>query len=113
MTLIFSGFRAKINDLMDYFDALFVESASRVNLTLYAKKMTLLLGFPASQIARSKSHIVAFLHVFSPRSTKTFFPIRALFGATSAREWTGLAVLIAHVSFSQQISWSGTFCALV
>ena len=55
-----------------------------------------LFGLLASRMARSESYIVAFLHVFSPGSTKTFFPIRALFSAAAAGEWTGLAVLIAH-----------------
>jgi len=58
--------------------------------------LTPLWGFPAGRMASSKSHIVAFLHIFSPGSTQTFFPVRTLFCATSAGEWTGLAVLIAH-----------------
>jgi len=59
-------------------------------------------------MARGESNVVAFLQVFSPGCTKAFFPIRALFGTTSAGKWTWLAVLIAHVYFAQQISWSGT-----
>ena len=97
LTLLFSDFSTAKHDVEHYFGALSTKSDGRVNAILYAKKMTPLLGFSAGRMARSKSHIVAFLHVFSPRSTETFFPVRALFGATSAGEWTGLAVLIAHV----------------
>jgi len=68
--------------------------------------MALLLAYLTCGVAPSKPDIVTVLHVFSPGSTKTFFPVRALFGATSTGEWTGLAVLITHGSFAQQISWS-------
>jgi epoxyqueuosine reductase QueG len=55
-----------------------------------------LLAFLAGRTADSESNIVAFLPVFSPGSSQAFFPVRALFGATSAGEWTGLGVVTAH-----------------
>jgi len=58
--------------------------------------MALLLALLTCRTVRSKSNIVTFLHVFSPGSSQTFFPVRALFSAAAAGEWTGLAVLIAH-----------------
>ena len=108
MTLLFSDFCAAKHDVEHYLCALSTKSDGRVNAILYAKRLTPLLGFSTGRMARSKSHIVAFLHIFSPGSTQTFFPVRTLFCATTAREWTGLAVLIAHGYFAQQISWSGT-----
>ena len=68
-----------------------------------AKNLTPLLGFLAGCTARGKSDIVTLLHVFSPGCPETFFPVRALFGATAAWEWTGLGVLMTHGWFAQQV----------
>ncbi len=65
--------------------------------------MASLLAFLAGRMTRSKSYIVALLYVFSPGCSEAFFPVGALFGTTSAGEWAGLAVLIAHGEFAQQI----------
>jgi len=65
--------------------------------------MALLLALLTCRTVRSKSNIVTFLHVFSPGCPETFFPVRTLFGTTSAGKWAGLAVLIAHGYFAQQV----------
>ena len=67
-----------------------------VNNDRPVKKMALLLAFLTCRVTGNKSNIVTVLHVFSPGSSQTFFPVRALFGATSAGEWTGLGVFTAH-----------------
>ena len=92
----FSDFCAVKHDVEHYFSALSTKSDGRVNAILYAKKLTPLLGFSTGRMVRSKSDIVTVLHVFSPGCPETFFPVRALFGTTSAGKWTGLAVLITH-----------------
>jgi len=71
-----------------------------VNNDRPVKKMALLLAFLTCRVTGNKSNIVTVLHVFSPGSSQTFFPVRALFGTTSAGKWTGLAVLIAHGWFA-------------
>ena len=65
--------------------------------------MALLLAFLTFGVAPRKSNIVTVLHVFSPGCPETFFPVRTLFGTTSAGKWAGLAVLIAHGYFAQQV----------
>ena len=72
------------------------EPMDYVNKDNAVKKMAPLLAFLVGRVTCSKSHIAAFLHVFSPGRAQTFFPVWALFGTTSAGEWAGLAVFIAH-----------------
>ena len=103
MTFLFSDFGAAKHDVEHYFSALSTKSDGRVNAVLYAKKLTPLLGFSTGRMVRSKSDIVTLLHVFSPGCPETFFPVRALFGATAAWEWTGLGVLMTHGWFAQQV----------
>ena len=103
MTLLISDFCAAKHDFEHYFGALFTKSDGRVNAILYAKKLMPLLGFSTGRMVRSKSDIVTVLHVFSPGCPETFFPVRALCGATAAREWTGLGILMTHGWFAQQV----------